>query len=194
MIQPILFTAPHEEKKAERLKKHCLNLDGTELLQIRLPEEPKHLVYPSIANFSFLHCCEVMAGDPFVWLECDSIPLKQDWLKKLTETWLANGKKTLLTKDKHSPFDLCTGIGIWTKDVYRKIPRSIAEPDTKIGFDGYTFRELFGKYAATEQIQHIYAEYNNAGKAYPLDFPRCSWMIRESTLIFHADKEQKLIK
>lgn len=186
---PILFTAPHEKAKAKALMEHCLNLDGTKLHQITLKEEPKGLVYPGISNFSFLHCCDVMAGDPFVWLECDSIPLRPGWLKKLSERWEQGGRKTLLPKDKHSPYDLCTGIGIWTKDVYRKIPAGIVSE----GFDGYTFKNL--KYDTTELIQHIYGSYKHDGsKCIPLEFPKDLWLIRESAQIFHADKDQQLIR
>lgn len=186
MITPVVFSPPNQRYLYDRLIKHCRDLDGTEI-KVITAEEPS-MKYPAICNWSFRKVCEVMAGEPFVWLEADSIPVKAGWLKALEAEWekaQAFGKSIVWTSDCHPPFDLCTGIGVYGPEALSLVPEGLSDD----GFDGYILKNHANKIHKTPLIQHSYGRYNAKGDATLHRNPK----VRDDAVIFHKDQYQDLI-
>lgn len=185
---PVVFAAPHQRGMVEALVNHCSQLDGTEVLVLTAPE-PDGLSYPAIANGAFLETCKQMAGQPFIWLEPDSIPTKPGWVEAMAKEWQVAqsfGKSILWSTDSNPPHDPCGGIGVYGPDMLKLLPEDVI---TGQGFDGWLLENRSGSIHKTPLIQHTYASYDADGKAKLHRYP----VPREDAVIFHKDQFQDLI-
>ncbi len=196
MILPaVIFAAPHEVEKLAVLQDYCRWLDGTELHVVRSPE-PKGLVYPGISNWAYKQCCKEMRGQPWVYVECDSIPLKRGWLEAISRAYgfdesSASFHGQFLWADKFSPpHDRIGGIGVAPWNADEVIPDGIVHD----GFDGWLLAEHPELIAGTPLIRHSHSLfYPASGKpAEPHRFPRDWGIIGDEAVLFHADKHQDI--
>ncbi len=196
-VIPIIAAPEHQRGAAQRLADHCQRLDGTTVQVIPIPKAADEAYsnthpnapFPCLQAFGLRYCAEKMRGKPFFWLEHDSIPLKQGWLKTLTEEYQRHGKPYLISSDCNAPNDLVGGIGIYGPDTHWLIPDYFPSS----GWDLWMVNHLKDLIAKTPLIQHSYGNYNNAGVCTHHLFPAERWMIRDSTLVFHRDRDQGLI-
>ena len=198
MLPPILVVPAHQEKRANALAQYCYDLDKTDIwLMVISEEEDRSFVplYPKNAFHSrqaraLRKGAELMSGTPFIWLECDSIPLKPKWATVLTEEYDRQGKPFLISSDSHPPHDLVGGIGVYPGNTDILVP--VDYP--KSGWDLWLITEIPDQVARTPLIQHSYGRYGPDGfvKA-EHRFPRDSAMLRPEAVIFHRDPHQDLM-
>lgn len=184
---PSMFASSKQKDRYDRLLKHIANLGDTAEPVYHGNEPP--LPYPDICNWAFMQVCLAMVGRPFIWLESDSIPLKRGWVDALAAEWQvaqSYGKKILWTTDTHPPFDLCTGIGVYSPDILIHLDFVAMKGD---GFDGWINRNLQHLIHRTPLIQHSYGVYDDIGIATPHRNPKP----RDNAVIFHKDQFQDLI-
>ena len=192
MLTACIFAAPHETEKLALLLEYCRWLDGTELHVVRAPE-PKGLVYPGISNWAYKTICREMAGQPFMYVEVDSPPIKKGWLKAISQEYDAEVfQRTFLWADKFAPpHDRIGGIGVAPYNADEIIPDGIVHD----GFDGWLLEHHPELIAGTPLIRHSHSLFDpSSGKpAEPHRFPRDYGIIGDEAVIFHADKTQSLI-
>lgn len=182
------------------MRQHCLDLDGTtiELIE-QTPEDDARceVLYPT----NRFHCLQSHAlrraareiGTEFIWLECDSIPLKPGWVRALTEAyWQAKsqGKKFLLSSD-HQRFDEIGGIGCYCSETQFLVPVDFK----KSGWDLWLIEVLPDFVERSPLIQHSYGWYDQATGFVDKEhrFPRDREMLRPDAVIFHRDPHQDLL-
>lgn len=204
MIQPVIVSVKSQEASVKELVAHCYALDGTEVKVVPLtPEDDTKFVpaYPKNdkacrAAFS-LHCAAVaMKGQPFIWLEHDSVPLKAGWVKTLSDEYERLGKPFMLSSDSNPPFDLVGGIGVYSGDTSWMVPTQIKEREGIIhiahGWDAWMVTHMPELISRTPLIQHSYGVYEK-GIASKHQFPRDAKMLRKDAVIFHRDSDHTLL-
>lgn len=190
-MRAIIVKAKLQVDVVDKIVDYIYNLDGTELVVIPSLEET--IEYPDRNNFALRYAADHMAGEPFFWVEPDSIPLKKGWLKAAEEEYLRSGKEFMLSSDENPPHDMIGGIGIYGPSTRWLIPKHIDGKFKGEGWDGWMIKSIPHTIHRTPLIQHSYGLYH-MGHAEPHRFPRDIDMIRESSLIFHRDKYQDLIR
>ena len=120
-MTPVCVYPSSQVRQAQKLREHCLDLDGTMIRLIeQTPEDDAKIwiAYPENRFHSLqahaLHRASLELGTDFLWLECDSIPIRSGWMQSLQiEYWKAldAGKSFLLSSDSHPPHDVVGGIG-----------------------------------------------------------------------------------
>jgi hypothetical protein len=191
-MKAAIFHPPSNPPSTQRLVDYIKDLAGVDVEVITWPKDPTWMKYPTLQNEAFRHTCAKMK-EPFVWLEQDSIPLCADWLDQLQARWEKKAEKTLgiISTDYQSPFDMCGGIGIYDPRVRGLIPQGLLQE----GFDGWLTRMKGAFLERTGLLQHSYAFYKkNNDIESRHEFPRDNWILRETSVIFHSDKNQTLIK
>lgn len=133
----VIVAADRQMHLVKRLQKHCLDLDGTEIVVLRA-DPSTNLPYPHCNNATFNQAANYMRGVPFGWLEPDSIPIKAGWATELTREYYRLGKPFMLSADSHPPHDLVGGIGIYGSNTRSIIPRTIDSG----GFDGWMIKNI----------------------------------------------------
>ncbi len=189
-MKAVIFKPPQGNPKVDRLVDYVYRLSKVNVEVITWKKEPEWLSHLGKQNESFRYTAEVIDGD-FFWLEPDSIPLTEDWFERVKDRWNKKGDKTngLLSTDFQSPYDWCGGIGCFTKHIKSLVPKGLMTH----GFDGWITQFQREKIEFTGLIQHSYGIYGHHGVQKYHKFPEDDWMIREYSVIFHADKEQSLI-
>lgn len=187
-VIPVIVAAPRQKQAVDALVRYCTELDGTEIKVI--PAQETGEGYPHRNNSAFKQACREMRGSPFFWCEPDFVPLKKGWLEKLEGEYYASGKEILITSDSNPPHDLVGGIGIYGPNSHFLFPERI----THGGFDGWMINHLSPLIARTPLIQHSYGDYNEHGYARDYRFPQDQGVIRKTSLVFHRDKYQDIIK
>jgi len=199
-LLPIVLAAPSGQlEKARRLADYWRHLDGTILRIFRVPEDNDEKVrntcpYPhNIFNnlqLSSLHLvAESMKGEPFIWAESDSVPVRAGAVKAISTEYRECGRPFLLSSDSNPPDDLVGGIGVYGPQTSWIIPKSIHAH----GWDRWMVENIPDLIHRTPLIQHSYGEYDSAGSASPHIFPRDNTILRTDAYIFHRDKYQSLI-
>jgi hypothetical protein len=185
-----IFNPPQGNPKVDRLVDYVHRLSKVNVEVLSWPKEPNWLTHLGKQNESLRYTAEQLRED-FVWLEPDSIPLTEDWLEQLVERWNEKDKKTqgIISTDFQSPQDMCGGIGVFTKYIKDLVPKGLMTH----GFDGWITQFEHDRIERTGLIQHSYAMYNHHGVHRYHRFPEDNWMLRETSVIFHADKDQTLI-
>jgi hypothetical protein len=197
-IVPVVLCVPERQlPQAQRLALYCLNLDGTKVDLIVIPKwEDEAFVprYPenphSLQSFGFHRGARQTRG-PFIWLECDSIPLKPGWVGILMEEYKRRCKRKqfLLSRDSKR-WDKIGGIGVYPDGSHKKIPLHFE----KSGWDLWLIEKVPHLVARTRLIQHSYCKYGPDGFCQEEHrFPRDQAMLRPEAVIFHRDPSQSLI-
>ena len=193
MIQPVIASVPGNAQRVERLVRYCRELDGTKVRIIPVSDEGFELQYPGNAKecraaHSLRTVALAMQREPFLWLETDSIPLRKGFVKTLSDEYLRQGNRFLLSSDENPPYDYIGGIGIYSGDTACLVP----EHYEKNGWDLFLIHSLPHLVARTPLIQHSYGIYTP--KSLTLhQFPRDQKMIRDEAVIFHKDQYQGLM-
>ena len=188
LLPVVLNIAPHEKRQAERLVQYVKQLDGTEVITMSF-QDPPGMRYPEVANWAFKQCAKAMRGRAFVWIECDSPPLKPGWLKAISSEYKKQGKAYLYPKTFNPPHDTSSGIGVQGPDAFEQVLDGIKD----ISFDEWIANNLSDQVGRTDLIQHSYGNYNKEGQAELHEFPRDLNILREDSVIFHKDQQQGLI-
>lgn len=189
-----MFKPRAQAREVERLQAYAMRLDGTVIHAVDEEGEPEtdYDLYPDKA---FRACADRMAGQRFIYLESDSIPLQPGWAKKLTDEFLLKARPFLLTSDSHMPYDRISGIGVYGKETRWLIPKVI--PHTAEtwyhAWDGWLIEHVPHLVARTPLIQHSYGHYDEKGEATLHRFPKDRGIIRPDAVLFHKDKYQDLI-
>lgn len=189
-MKAVIFNPPHKNPKVDRLVDYVYRLSKVTVEVISWNTEPAWLTHLGKQNESFRHVAKTIKDD-FIWLEPDSIPLTEDWFEELKERWQERDKNIygVLSTDFQSPHDMCGGIGMFSPSVKSIVPQGLMTH----GFDGWLTQFQSNNIERTGLIQHSYAMYNNHGLQRYHVFPEDNWMLRETSVIFHSDKEQSLI-
>jgi hypothetical protein len=195
-VVPVVVFPSHQAKRAHALYEHCLRLDGTSIHLIEQTQEDDvkcEIRYPK----NRFHCLQGYSlrraareiGAEFIWLECDSIPLRPGWVRRLMDEYWKCERKFLLSSD-HQPHDLVGGIGCYPEDTADIVPVHFE----KSGWDLWLIEEVPHLVARTPSIQHSYCHYGlNGFCKCEHRFPRDQKMLRSDALIFHRDPHQDLI-
>ena len=188
---PVLFNPPSNPPSTQKLVDHIQRLSGVKVKVMTWDADPLWLERPGLQNEAFRYVARTVK-EPFLWLEQDSIPLTKDWLTKIKDRWEECSADTmcLISTDRQTPHDLMGGIGVYRPEVGDHIPPVLLTR----GFDEHIVNKTGLKIERTGLIQHSYGNYDIDGNAHPHKFPRDSWILRESSVIFHSDKTQSLIK
>lgn len=189
-MKVVIFKPPQGNPKIDRLVDYVYRLSKVTVDIITWNNEPEWLTHLGKQNESFRYTAEKLKED-FIWLEPDSIPLTEDWVEQLKERWneREQGVLGLLSTDFQTPHDLCGGIGVFSHRVYGLVPKGLMTH----GFDGWLTQFQSDRIERTGYIQHSYGMYNNHHVERYHSFPQDSWMLRETSVIFHSDKNQDLI-
>ena len=192
-MRVIIASVPANAARTKRLVDHCLKLDGTKVDIVQVDDSkftPKYPANELASRQSYsLRCAAVEAnGEPFIWLEQDSIPLRAGWKAELEKDHAKYRKPYTLSASVGFPHDLVGGIGIYGPDTATEIP-----PDFEShGWDLWMTHTLRHKINFTNLIQHSYGHYKG-GQAWPYYFPRDTPLLREDACIFHKDGYQTLL-
>lgn len=189
-MKAVIFNPPQGNPKVDRLVDYVYRLSKVTVEVISWSKEPEWLTHLGKQNESFRHVAHTIKED-FIWLEPDSIPLTEDWFEELKERWneREEGISGLLSTDFQSPHDMCGGIGVFSPNVRSIVPQGLMTH----GFDGWLTQFQIERIERTGLIQHSYGMYNNHGVERYHVFPEDNWMLRETSVIFHSDKQQSLI-
>jgi hypothetical protein len=189
-MKAVIYKPRKDDPRIQRLVDHIKAISKVEVEVIEGGKDPDWLPHLGRQNESFRTTALKLKED-FVWLEPDSIPLCESWFEELKERWGDRGEGiiALMSTDYHTPFDLIGGIGIYSPKVAGRVPTNLLTH----GFDGWIADLHRDSVERTGLIQHSYGAYDRHGTAKPHGFPRDSFMLRETSVIFHADKGQTLI-
>ena len=195
-ITPVIAMPATQRIPVENMVRYCMELDGTQLKVVEICDEGFTTPYPHnrfpCLQASALHAVAMeMKGQPFIWIEPDSIPIKPGWKKALIEDYHRIGKPFMLPVMPDSKYDIGSGIGIYPGDTHFLVPVHFP----KHGWDYWLLKNLPGMIGHSHLIQHNYGEYGADGhvkRAYR--FPQDNAIIRPETVLFHRDRHQDLIK
>jgi hypothetical protein len=186
-MKAVIFKPPQGNPKVDRLVDYIYRLSKVTVEVISWSKEPEWLNLIGRRNESFRHVANKI-NETFVWLEPDSIPLTEDWLEELKERWEERDKAIigLLSTDFHTPN---ARIGVYSPAIRGLIPQGLMTHN----FDQYIkeFREH--RIERTGLIQHSYGMFDDKFNLIPHKFPQDNWMLRETSVIFHSDKNQDII-
>jgi hypothetical protein len=191
-MKAVIVAAERQRKEVENLVSYVKHLDGTKVLVILAIDETNE--YPARNNYAFHQAAQIMKGEPFFWLEPDSIPLCAGWLKKIESVYQDCHKQFMLSSDKNVPHDLIGGIGVYGPRTFEIVPKIIDGDMHGHGWDMYILKKQPNMVCWSPLIQHSYGIYNDHGIAEPHRFPRDRSMIRNDAVIFHRDKYQDIIE
>jgi hypothetical protein len=191
-MKAVIVAAERQLKEVNNLVSYIKDLDGTEVIVINAIEETDE--YPARNNYAFHQAAKRMYGNPFFWLEPDSIPLCAGWLERIEKEYMYCCKQFMLSSDKNPPYDMIGGIGVYGHRTLEIIPKEITGNSHGHGWDGWLLRNAANMIYWSPLIQHSYGVYNKRGKAEPHQFPRDRSIIRSNSVIFHRDKYQDIIK
>lgn len=197
---PVVIVQPESRPstKVERLVKWCRELDGTEIQVVIMSKNDDaafcsthlHNQYNNLCAYS-LHVASLAMKGPFIWIEADSIPVKPEWAKTLTDEYYLLGKQFMLSSDSHPPGDLVGGIGVYGEDTHWLIPYEFREH----GWDRWMIERINPLISFTSLIQHKYGHYDGGlNKIKDMSFPIDKDFIRDETVIFHRDPRQTLMR
>jgi hypothetical protein len=197
-IIPVLLVTPESyRERAHRMLRHCEEL-GTYVWWVEIPQAEEDAFVTQYPTNRY-HCIQANAlhraacvahGRAFIYIECDSIPLKKGWEKALAEEYARCGSKFLLSSDSQL-HDQVGGIGVYPPETEWLVP--IHYP--KSSWDLWLIECLPHLVARTPLIQHSYGFYNNEGFVREVHrFPRDQAMLRSEAVIFHRDPHQDLIQ
>lgn len=197
MIQPVIVAVQANWDSVHRLVDYIAKLDGTVVKVLHLKPEDDATFSPMFphnakacrAAFSLYFAAIAMRGQPFIWLEHDSVPLKKGWAEALSAEYAKLGKPFMLSSDSNPPHDLVGGIGVYGPETHWMIPQHFREA----GWDLWMLKNLGPMISKTPLIQHSYGIYNH-GIAVPHSFPRDAKMLRKDAAIFHRDANHTLLK
>ena len=187
-LPAILVVAPAQRDRALRLIEHCRNLDGTKLTVI---EGGKGTLapYPACTTNAFHQAAAALRGQPFLWLEPDSIPLRAGWKAAIEREYERAGKPILAPHLSENHFDKACGIAVYPGEAHWLIPKVF-----QFGaWDLWMENHLAPLIARTNLIFHSYGHYTPEGKAREHQFPADRGIIPDEAVIFHRDKAQELI-
>jgi len=190
-MKAVIVAAKRQAKEVNNLVSYIKRLDGTDVLVISAVDETNE--YPARNNCAFHQAAQIMRGEPFFWLEPDSIPLCAGWLNKIESDYKYCHKQFMLSSDKNAPHDLIGGIGVYGPRAFEIIPKNINGDMYGHGWDMYILKKQANMVLWSGLIQHSYGIYDNTGTANPHRFPRDNRIIRKDAVIFHRDKYQDLI-
>ena len=190
-MKAVIVAAERQAKEVNNLVSHIKRLDGTEVLVIPAIDETDE--YPARNNYAFHQAAQIMKGEPFFWLEPDSIPLCAGWLNQIKKIYSDCHKQFMLSSDKNAPHDIIGGIGVYGPRTFEIIPKNIDGDMHGLGWDMYILQKQPNMVCWSPLIQHSYGIYDKAGTAKPHRFPRDNRIIRKDAVIFHRDKYQDLI-
>jgi hypothetical protein len=185
-MQAVIVKAKLQIAEVDRLVQYCKQLDGTVVKVIQNDE--KVTSYPERNNHALQQAFNVIGDEPFIWLEPDSIPLKDGWVTALEKEYKRLGKHIMLSSDTNPPHDIVGGIGVYGGLARKLIPAGIKSD----GWDGWTIKHIKPLVSFTPLIQHTYGNYSKKGCSQHV-FPRDNHIIRDDAVIFHRDKQQGLI-
>ena len=191
-MKAVIVAAERQRKEVENLVSYVKHLDGTKVLVIPAIDETNE--YPARNNYAFHQAAQMMKGEPFFWLEPDSIPLCAGWLNKIESVYQDCHKQFMLSSDKNAPHDLIGGIGVYGPRTFEIVPKIIDGDMHGHGWDMYILKKQPNMVCWSPLIQHSYGIYDNNGIAEPHRFPRDRSMIRNDAVIFHRDKYQDIIE
>jgi hypothetical protein len=193
VIPAVIFNPPAQRVQVARLVDWCRELDGTELLVIE-PDGSSEPPYPRCTDWAFRQVLNRMDGDPFVYLEADSIPLKAGWLNTLLRAWSRSDSEILLPADNGSPDDRISGIGVYGEDASWLIPDPVPTEGHWYGaWDGWLIEHVPHLVTRTTLIQHSYGWYKHGVVVHGHTFPRDSILLRPEAVLFHKNADQTLI-
>lgn len=190
-MKVVIVRAERQGKEVDRLIAHIKRLDGTIVMPIPAIDITDQ--YPARNNFSLHQAATILQGQPFFWLEPDSIPLRPGWLAQIEREYQESGKEFLLSSDSQRPFDLIGGIGVYGPNTASIIPMEPHKELNGQGWDMWMLLRVPSMIAWSPSIQHSYGVYNEQGTAEPHRFPRDNAILRDNALVFHRDKHQDLI-
>jgi hypothetical protein len=190
-MKAVIVAAERQSKEVSNLVSYIKDLDGTEVVIIPAIDETDE--YPARNNYAFHQAAQIMAGEPFFWLEPDSIPLKAGWLKTIEKEYSLCCKQFMLSCDQNPPHDLIGGIGVYGPRTHEIIPKRIDGDMHGHGWDLWMFRKIPNMIHWSPLIQHSYGVYDKWGNAKSHEFPRDNSIIRKESVIFHRDKYQDII-
>jgi hypothetical protein len=190
-MKAVIFNPQQGNPKIERLIDYIYRLSKVTVEVISWKKDIHWLNEIGNKNESFRYTADKIKED-FIWLEPDSIPLTEDWFDELKERWNEKdqGIIGLISTDFQSPFDLSCSVGVYSNKIRNSIPQGFQG----VYFDSWLSNPESDKVERTGLIQHSYAVYNNKGEIVRnYSFPNDNWILRETSVIFHSDKEQSLI-
>jgi len=194
MIQPVITCVPRIQEQVRRLVAHCLKLDGTVVRVVHVNDEGHTPLFKGTeaeyrASFSLRTAAISMDGQPFIWMEPDSIPTRPGWAQILSDEYARCGKPFMLSSDSTPPDDIVGGIGVYPTDTKFLIPVDFKHD----AWDKWMLHHLSGLIHRTPLIQHRYGFYENGLVKHRPVFPRDNDILRPEAVIFHSDKHQSLI-
>lgn len=189
-MKAVIFNPPQRDNKIERLVDYIYRLSKVTVEVIDIAKDKTWLNLFGKQNESFRYVASKVSS-PFVLLESDSIPLTEDWLDELNERWneCEKGTIALVSTDFQSPHNMSSRIGVYSPTIHSHIPQGLMTHR----FDNYIteFRDTYIE--RTGLIQQSNGFYNDRGNLKIHKFPEDNWILRETSVIFHSDKEQSLI-
>lgn len=197
LIQPVIAMPDTQKAPVENIVRYCRELDGTELHVIPVSDEGfitpfPHNRFPCLQAHALHTVALAMNGNPFIWVEPDSIPLKAGWVKALSEEYWNLGKSWMLPfLPEEQPFDIASGIGVYSGLTAETIPYLLE----RHGWDYWMLENLKDQLSRTRLIQHNYGEYTPDGHLSRIyRFPKDRDLIKPETVLFHRDRHQDIIK
>lgn len=156
--------------------------------------------YPAAASHLFLrtmeHCEQFYPGEPILWCEADTVPMRAGWFQEIAAEYDTCGKPFMGVVVKGHGFDHLGGNAVYPADWRVKAPllaNVLNAPDVFWGpgkgqaFDTYATPETLPQAHDAKTIQQIWRP--------PLPIRR-EWAtenIRPETALFHQDKSGSLI-
>ena len=189
-MKAVIFNPPQGDNKIERLVNYIYKLSKVTVEVIDIAKDKTWLNLFGKQNEAFRYITTKITG-PFVLLESDSIPLTEDWLDELNERWkeCEKGTVALLSTDFQSPHNMSCRVGVYTPAIRGLIPEGLMTHR----FDNYLIEFCEMRIERTGLIQQSDGFYDEKGILKPHKFPEDNWILRDTSVIFHSDKEQGII-
>ena len=196
LITPVIANPVSQKIPVENMVKYCRDYDGTKLKVIEVSDVEFTTPYPHndfpCRQAHALHTVALaMKGQPFIWVEPDSVPVQRGWVKALSDEYYRLGKPYMLPfLPEDQPFDIASGIGVYGGETAGAIPFHF----DRHGWDYWMLQNLQDQISRTRLIQHNYGEYSDEGHLVrEYRFPQDMRIIRPETVLFHRDKHQDMV-
>jgi hypothetical protein len=186
-LTPVLVQAPWERAQAENLAGFVKGLDGT-VLRIIPQQLGVEKPCPDRNNSAFHQAAIAMKGQPFIWLETDTIPRKPGWVQTLTTVYYANQKEFLLSSDLIEKTTRSGAAGVYGPNSHWLIPENTSPQP----WDAWMVKHLSPLSAFTPLIQYNPGPENQNGVP-GHRFPQESDILRSDAVLFQSDRFQELI-
>jgi hypothetical protein len=199
LIQPIMAVPERQLEKARRLRQFCYELDGTEVVLLTISEEQDRKfplkfpgnVFHSRQAWGLRMAAHYMGGQPFLWIEPDSIPLKPNWVEILNAEYERHVEAKFMLSSDAQQFDEIGGIGVYSGETGWLVPTDFEQSS----WDLWLIQCVPHLVHRTPLIQHSFGWYGPDGFVKEWHrFPRDKEILRRDAAIFHADKYQDLIR